>query len=186
MAISVRCLQAAPAISALVLSMFVVICPAKAAGAAGSAACRLGTPDHPLKHIVYLQFDNVHLRRDNPNVPSDLEQMPNLLAFLEDNGTLLTNHHTPLISHTAVDNVTSLTGTYGDKFGFSIGNEFGLFQNGVASFPLSFAYWTDVVADGLRRWSIAAARSIPRRGCPSPAQAAMSAHIPWPTSSSRM
>jgi hypothetical protein len=60
--------------------------------------------------------------------------MPNLLDFLEDNGTLLTNHHTPLISHTAVDIVTSLTGTYGDKFGFSIGNEFGLFQNGVASF----------------------------------------------------
>jgi len=149
MAISVRCLQAAPAFSALVLSTFVLVCPANAAGAASSAECRLGIPDHPLKHIVYLQFDNVHLRRDNPNVPSDLEQMPNLLDFLENNGTLLTNHHTPLISHTAVDIVTSLTGTYGDKFGFSIGNEFGLFQNGVASFPLSFAYWTDVVADGL-------------------------------------
>jgi len=28
-----------------------------------------------------IQFDNVHLRRDDPNVPSDLEQMPNLLKI---------------------------------------------------------------------------------------------------------
>jgi hypothetical protein len=49
---------------------------------------------------IYIQFDNVHLRRDNQNVPSDLEQMPNLLNFLQNQGTLFTNHHTPLISHT--------------------------------------------------------------------------------------
>ena len=139
---------------------------------AQSSSCRLGTPEHPLKHIVYLQFDNVHLRRDNPNVPSDLEQIPNLLNFLQDNGTILTNHHTPLISHTAVDITTSLTGVYGDKFGFSIGNSFGLFQSGVASFPSSFAYWTDVVADGLpqmvdRRGKIHPAPWVPftRAGC---------------------
>jgi hypothetical protein len=118
-------------------------------GQADNSRCIMGTRDHPIKHVVYLQFDNVHLRRDNPNVPSDLEQMPNLLNFLEQQGTLLTNHHTPLISHTAVDIVTSLTGVYGEKFGFSIGNSFGIFQNGVASFPSSFAYWTDVTADGL-------------------------------------
>ena len=118
-------------------------------GRTNSGRCILGTREHPIKHVVYLQFDNVHLRRDNPNVPSDLEQMPNLLHFLEQQGTLLTNHHTPLISHTAVDIVTSLTGVYGEKFGFSIGNSFGLFNNGIASFPSSFAYWTDVTADGL-------------------------------------
>ena len=50
-----------------------------------------------IKHIIEIQFDNVHLTRDNPNVPSDLEQIPNLLDFLQDNGTVLTNHHTPLI-----------------------------------------------------------------------------------------
>jgi hypothetical protein len=129
---------------------------------AALAAAALGGPvaaaeDHGkcglangIEHIVYIQFDNVHLRRDNPNVPSDLEQMPNLLNFFEDKGTLFTNHHTPLISHTAVDIVTSLTGVYGDKFGFSIGNNFGLFgQNGVATFPSSFTYWTDLLADGL-------------------------------------
>jgi hypothetical protein len=39
-----------------------------------AANCRLAPG---LKHVVHIQFDNVHLRRDNPNVPSDLEQMPN-------------------------------------------------------------------------------------------------------------
>ena len=34
--------------------------------------CRLG---NGIKQIVYLQFDNTHLKRDNPGVPSDLEQM---------------------------------------------------------------------------------------------------------------
>ncbi len=118
-----------------------------ASAATSSNGCKLG---NGIQHIVYIQFDNVHLRRDNPNVPSDLEQIPNLLNFLEGEGTLFTNHHTPLISHTSVDIVTSLTGVYGDKFGVAIGNSFGLFgQNGVASFPSSFTYWTDVLADGL-------------------------------------
>ena len=69
-----------------------------------------------IEHVVYVQFDNVHFTRDNPNVPSELEQILNLLNFLEGQGTLFTNHHTPLISHTSVDIVTSLTGVYGDKF----------------------------------------------------------------------
>lgn len=116
-----------------------------AAAPAQQSTCNLG---NGIKHVVYIQFDNVHFRRDNPNVPSDLEQMPNLLNFLEGNGSVLTNHWTPLISHTSVDIVTALTGVYGDKFGFSIGNSFGLFQNGIASFPSSFTYWTDVLADG--------------------------------------
>jgi hypothetical protein len=115
------------------------------AGAADKESCKL---DNRIEHIVYIQFDNVHFRRDNPNVPSDLEQIPNLLNFLEDNGMLFTNHHTPLISHTSVDIVTSLTGVYGDKFGVPIGNSIGVFNpmTGVASFPSSFTYWTDVLA----------------------------------------
>ena len=35
--------------------------------------CRLG---NGIKQIVYLQFDNTHLKGDNPGVPSDLEQIP--------------------------------------------------------------------------------------------------------------
>lgn len=108
------------------------------------AQCNLG---NGIKHVVYIQFDNVHFRRDNPNVPSDLEQMPNLLNFLEGNGTFLTNHWTPLISHTAVDILTSLTGVYPDKFGVPIGNSLRYFNpDGTTNGMSSFAYWTDPVA----------------------------------------
>src|SRR5205823_568269 len=53
-----------------------------------------------IKHVVFLDFDNTHYMRDNQSVASDLEQMPNLLNFLTQNGTLFTNDHTILISHT--------------------------------------------------------------------------------------
>src|SRR5215471_2978563 len=62
-----------------------------------STGCHLG---NGIQHVIDLTFDNVHFFRDNPNVPSDLELMPNLLHFFENNGTLLSNNHTPLIAHT--------------------------------------------------------------------------------------
>ena len=66
----------------------------KTATEAGSAdnGCQLG---NGVKHVVQITFDNVHFFRDNPNVPSDLELMPSLLNFFEDNGTFLSNNHTP-------------------------------------------------------------------------------------------
>ena len=67
------------------------------------------------KHVVEIGFDNVHFFRDNPNVPSDLQMMPNLLQLLRGNGTLLSNSHTPLIAHTADDLLTTVTGLYGDR-----------------------------------------------------------------------
>ena len=113
-------------------------------GAVAQSRCGLG---NRIQHIVYIQFDNVHFRRDNPNVPSDLEQMPNLLNFLEGNGTFLTDHHTPLISHTAVDILTSLTGDYGDKMGIPIGNSLRYYSpTGTTNGMSSFAYWTDPLA----------------------------------------
>jgi len=36
--------------------------------------------------------------------------MPHLLNFIKNNGVLLSNHHTPLISHTSDDVITILTG----------------------------------------------------------------------------
>ena len=48
-----------------------------AAAAPPSSACQLG---NGVKHVISLVFDNVHFFRDNPNVPSDLEQMPHLLT----------------------------------------------------------------------------------------------------------
>jgi hypothetical protein len=122
---------------ALVALLAAGVAPANAAG------CQLGSHDNAVKHIVYIQFDNVHLRRDNPKVPSDLEQMPNLLHFMEQEGTLLTNHHTPLISHTSVDILTSLTGVYGEKMGMPIGNTILYFNGASSKFTSSFAYWTD-------------------------------------------
>jgi hypothetical protein len=117
--------------------LLAVIVGRPAYAAASATQCHFA---NGIEHVVYIQFDNVHLRRDNLNVPSDLEQIPNLLNFLRQQGTVFTNHHTPLISHTAVDIVTSLTGVYGDKFGVPIGNSFGLFKSGVASdFPSSIA-----------------------------------------------
>ncbi|HYL72239.1 MAG TPA: hypothetical protein VEY89_13140 [Candidatus Dormibacteraeota bacterium] len=102
-----------------------------------------------IKHVLELQFDNVHLRRDNPNVPSDLEQMPNLLNFLRSQGTVLTNHHTPLISHTADDIITTLTGNYGAKHGQPVSNSYGFFRSdGSVGFSSSFVYWTNTAPDG--------------------------------------
>src|SRR5579859_7471650 len=137
-------------IASLVLPLALGAAQAAQAQAAAVPRCQMGTREHPIQHVIYLQFDNVHLRRDNPNVPSDLEQIPNLLNFIEGHGTMLTNHHDPLISHTAVDIVTALTGVYGEKFGFAVGNSYGFFTpTGAPKFTSAFAYWTDPAADGL-------------------------------------
>jgi hypothetical protein len=110
-----------------------------------TAGCSLG-PNGATKHVVYVQFDNTHLRRDNPNVPSDLEQMPHLLNFMKDNGTLLSNDHTILISHTAGGILSSLTGVYPDKHGQIVSNSNVRFNGTGFQFPSSFGYWTDPVA----------------------------------------
>src|SRR5262249_34390396 len=94
--------------------------------AAAEAACQLQSADAKIRHVIHLTFDNVHLRRDNPNVPSDLEQMPNLLNFLRNNGIVSGNHHTPLISHTATDILTTLTGVYGERMGVPVANSYGV------------------------------------------------------------
>ena len=144
------------------------------------------SPGHKVKHVVHITFDNVHLRRDNPNVPSDLEQMPNLLNFLQDNGVVSGNHHTPLISHTAHDIVTALTGVYGDRIGHSGRQQLRFLQpDGSVGFQSSFLYWTAMPATASRRCSTRPARSRRLPGCPSPAPAAMSAASRSPISNSR-
>jgi hypothetical protein len=94
-------------VAALVLGLAVgglASTPAVAATAQAAGGCSLG---NGVKHVVEITFDNVHFFRDNPNVPSDLELMPHLLQFLEDNGTMLSNNHTPLIAHTANNILTT-------------------------------------------------------------------------------
>ncbi len=113
-----------------------------------ASGCQLNSAKGKIQHVIYIQFDNTHFTRDNPNVPSDLEQMPNLLNFMESNGVLLTNHHTPLISHTANDILTSFTGFYGDRHGVPVANSFRYFNpNGTSNLGVSFAYWTDPIFD---------------------------------------
>jgi arylsulfatase A-like enzyme len=122
--------------------------PGIAAYAAAPSGCQLHSAKGNIQHVIYIQFDNTHFTRDNPNVPSDLEQMPNLLNFMESNGVLLTNHHTPLISHTANDILTSLTGVYGDRHGVPVANSFRYFNpNDTSNLGVSFAYWTDPLFD---------------------------------------
>ncbi len=117
------------------------------AQASDSSSCRLG-PDGQIQHVIYVQFDNTHFMRDNANVPSDLEQMPNLLNFIKDNGFLDDNHHTVLISHTATGILTSLTGVYPNNHGVPVSNSYRYFNpNGTSSTGVSFAYWTDPIFD---------------------------------------
>src|SRR5215467_9091081 len=120
-----------------------IACADAQAAAPLQASCNLQSAGNKIKLVVHLQFDNVHLRRDNPNVPSDIEQMPNLLNFLLENGIVSGNHHTPLISHTANDILTALTGVYPDRHGVAVANSYGFFRpNGTVGFSSSFLYWT--------------------------------------------
>ena len=114
----------------------------------GQSTCQLKAPGGRIKHVIYVQFDNTHFLRDNPNVPSDLEQMPHLLNFIRDNGVLMANDHTALISHTATGILTSLTGVYPDRMGQPVSNSFRYFKtDGTTRTGVSFAYWTAPLFD---------------------------------------
>src|SRR5262245_23134651 len=89
--------------------------------------CPLSAPGSALKHIVFLEFDNLQLERDVPHVPSDLEQMPHVLQFFTQHGLLSANHHTVQISHTANGFLTAQAGVYSDRLGSGISNRFRRF-----------------------------------------------------------
>jgi hypothetical protein len=111
--------------------------------AAADPTCQLSSAKGNIKRVIYIQFDNTHFLRDNANVPSDLEQMPHLLNFIRGNGTLMTNDHTVLISHTATGILSSLTGVYPDRMGQPVSNSYRYFKpDGSTNSGVSFAYWT--------------------------------------------
>jgi hypothetical protein len=116
------------------------VTPAMSASAASPASCQLA---NGVSHVIEITFDNVHFNRDNPNVPSDMEQLPALKSFIESNGTLLSNNHTPLIAHTADDTITNYTGLYGDRHGLGITNSYDVYNSsGGVTNESAFAYWT--------------------------------------------
>src|SRR5919108_3334716 len=113
-----------------------------------SSSCQLSSAREKIERVIYIIFDNTHFRRDNPNVPSDLEQMPHLLNFIRDNGTLMTNDHTVLISHTGNGILTNLTGMYSDRHGQAVSNSYRYFKaDGTTASSSSFKYWTDLTDD---------------------------------------
>jgi hypothetical protein len=121
----------------------------QSAGAKPTASVASGcTFANGIKHVIQIQFDNTHFTRDRANVPSDLEQMPHLLNFIRGNGTLLTNDHTVLISHTATGILSTLTGVYPDRMGQPVSNSFRYFTPaGASRTGVAFAYWTAPLFD---------------------------------------
>jgi hypothetical protein len=117
----------------------------KPAAAAPASGCTFA---NGIKHVIQIQFDNTHFLRDNGNVPSDLEQMPHLLNFIKGNGTLLTDDHTVLISHTATGILSTQTGVYPDRMGQPVSNSFRYFTpSGASRTGVAFAYWTAPLFD---------------------------------------
>jgi hypothetical protein len=121
-----------------------------------AASCELNSPRGNVKHVVTIIFDNTHFMRDPARdgstlVPSDLEQMPHLLNFIKNNGVLLSNHHTPLISHTSDDIITILTGVYPDRHGVANAANSYLEYKADGTFngrsQSAFTYWTDTTLD---------------------------------------
>src|SRR5205823_11684914 len=115
-------LMALALLPASVAGITAVSASASKAAAVTTGGCQLSTG--PVKHVIYLVFDNTHYMRDAAGVQSDLEQMPHLLNFLTSNGTLMTNDHTILISHTAGGILSSLTGLYPDRQGQTVSNSY--------------------------------------------------------------
>jgi hypothetical protein len=141
------------AVAALLAAGIAALVAVQIAGATASrntvadppAGCQLG---NGVQHVINLVFDNVHFSRDNPNVPSDLEQMPNLLNFLETNGTVFSNSHTPMIAHTADDSLSIYTGLYGDRHGQPLTNSYKTHNPDGSTDPAtSFTYWTSPIID---------------------------------------
>jgi hypothetical protein len=113
--------------------------------AADTSSCQLG---NGVQHVINIVFDNVHFSRDNPKVPSDLEQMPHLLDFLKQYGTVFSNSHTPMIAHTADDSLTIYTGLYGDRHGQPLSNSYKTYNPDGSTDPAtSFTYWTSPIID---------------------------------------
>jgi hypothetical protein len=140
-------LKAVLAVGATAAGLVAVATPAPASGSVTTSAVSSCHLANGIKHVIQIQFDNVHLTRDNPNVPSDLESMPHLYDFLKQNGVVLANTHDVLV-HTATNFISNQTGLYPDRTGITQSNSFSYYDPaGATHTGVSFAYWTDPLYD---------------------------------------
>jgi hypothetical protein len=140
-----RLIAAAAIAAALLAALAGVTLGGGGSAKAAPAGCQLG---NGVQHVINIVFDNVHFSRDNPNVPSDLEQMPHLLNFLKQYGTVFSNSHTPMIAHTADDSLSIYTGLYGDRHGQPLTNSYKTYNPDGSTDPAtSFTYWTSPIID---------------------------------------
>ena len=141
---SVRALATMALVTASLVTATTSSSSSPVAAAGKDSGCHL---DNGIKHVIHITFDNVHFFRDNPNVPSDIEQMPTLLNFIQGNGSLLSNQHTPLIAHTADDLLTQFSGLYGDRHGMGVSNNYEYYDGTAIKSADSFVYWTSPIID---------------------------------------
>jgi hypothetical protein len=170
---STRRVAGATALAALLVTVAVLrplgvsAAPPAARAVYQPSACTLA---NGIKHLIFIEFDNTHFMRDiardgTTNVPSDLEQMPHLLNFIEGNGTLLSNYHTPLISHTSDDITTSEAGVYPSRHGVATAaNSYYYYDStGTPQRTSGFTYWTSKIGDGQYNFT-----SAPNTNAPAP------------------
>src|SRR5262249_22611552 len=120
--------------------------PARIGPSTSTGGCQLA---NGIQHVIFIEFDNTHFMRDiarhrQANVPSDLEQMPHLLNFLEGNGVVLSNHHNQLISHTSDGITASESGLYPGNNGVALSeNSYFQYTSGFTSSvsQSGFNYW---------------------------------------------
>lgn len=141
-----------------------------------SSGCHLA---NGIQHVVQVDFDNVHLTRDNPNVASDLEQMPALLNFMKNQGVVMTNTHDDLV-HTGTNMISNATGLYPDRNAITQSNSGDLYDaTGKPVGYSSFSYWTDKLSTfsgtTTDRYNL---DYLPSRTAPAPAQS-VNVPAPW-------
>src|SRR5262249_44061959 len=138
----IRTIAAASA-AALAVTGTVVTLTIGAEASTAAQQCQLG---NGVQHVIEITFDNVHLFRDNPNVPPDLDLLPPLKTSREQNGTFLSNVPPPMTAPTADDSLTTYTGLYGDRHGMPVSNSYKTYAaNGTTESDGSFVYWTSPV-----------------------------------------
>ena len=99
--------------------------------------CELNSVRGDIQHVIYIHFSHLNVARGNSNGPSDLEQLPHLLHFLENNGTVLTNHHSDSHAQPVANALTAVTGLYPERFAPTFASTSGYWTSPLQEKPAS-------------------------------------------------